>query len=495
MISTVMNATARVALSSLLTATFFKRTVIDHTVEVLSKAEKVSAGLIAYTVCSSSIMLVLASDSVAKKFLRNDAKYLPTPQDDAADHNPAFSDDTFTPATPQLAEFYCLPSPSTSLRLIESTDTIAALVTCSNTCISLTSPHSKYCLSPIDSNSSTTVFSDDASDTNDYESFGDDNTFHEDDFSVPKQTMLDTLVEKMRALTLDDLPRLSTLQPLILVANHQTASTSSPPSLLELATSMDALIRCMNALSLSDSPPDDPDVFLPDPDDALSRTMEMLSISDMLPFTPKLKPPIPVTKRAAAQLKFLPPTSTPSPQPTIKLTCDKTASILVPYDLELYRPKDLRPPPLNTHSHAHLRITHRRRWSPTTHPDDAPYHISSFNTVHHDPELHRLRSRRLMPVYPSATPRVYNASLGPLRPNSGGSLNGLLHRPLRPEVGFEGRRPLLRTRLPTRIAFRFILPTEVFLICFFLDCMRRTLDLSLACFFFLLFSFPPKRHL
>ncbi|KAG1746610.1 uncharacterized protein EDB91DRAFT_1117924 [Suillus paluster] len=489
MISTLMNVTARVALSSLLTTTFFKRMVIDHTVEVLSKAEKVSAGLVAYTVCSSSIMLVLASDTVAKKFLCDDARYLPTPKDDAADPNNPLSDNISTPATPQRAEIYCLPSPS--LRLIESTDTIAVSITCSTTCISLTSPNlSCKSLSITDTNA-TTVFSDDAPDASDCESFGDDSTFYEDDFSDPEQTTLDTLVAKMQALTLDDSPRLPTLHPLILVANRQSASTS-PSSLPEPANSTDALIQSMN---LSDSPPDVP---LPDSDDAmdaLSRSIETLSLSDPLPSTPKLEPPILVTKRAAAQLKWLPPTSIPPPQPTIKSTREITASLPVPYDLELYRPKGLRSPPLTTHSHTHLRITHCRRWSPTTHPDDAPYHMSSFNTVHHDPNLHRLRSRSSIPVYAPTTPRVFNASLGPLRPNSGGALNGLLHGPLRPEVRFNDRRPPSRTRLSNRIAFRFVLPIEVFLICFFLDCMRRTLNLSLACFFFLLFSFRTKTHL
>ncbi|KAG1746586.1 uncharacterized protein EDB91DRAFT_1345365 [Suillus paluster] len=486
MISTLMNVTARVALSNLLTVAFFKRTVVDHTVEVLSKAEKVSAGLVVYTVCSSSIMLVLASDRVAQKFLHDDTKNLPTPKDDDADRIPPFSDDN-TSAAPQPAEIFSFPSASSeSLRLI---DTIAVSITCSTTCISLTSPHCKYLSIDSNTTSNTTVSSDDASDASNCELFGDDSIFHENDFSAPEQTTLDALVAKMQVLTLDDHPHTSTLHPFILVVNRETTSTSPPSSLPELANSMDALIRSLAALSLSDGPPDDSDISLPDSDeavDASSRSMKKLSLSDPPPSASKLKPPILVTKRAAAQLKFLPPTSTPHQQPITRFTRDVTTPSSVPYDLELYRPRGWRPPPL-PHSHTHLRITYRRRWwSPTTNPDDTPYHV----TASYDPELRRLSSRRPLPVYASA-------SLGPLRPKSNDALNGLLRCPSQPEVRFEGRHPSSRTHLSKRIIFRFILPIKVFLICILLNRMRRTVGLSLACFFLLLFSFPTqtRRHL
>ncbi|KAG1881260.1 hypothetical protein F4604DRAFT_470959 [Suillus subluteus] len=355
-LSTVMTVTSRVAVTGFLTVSCFKRAVVDNTAQVLSKAEKASAGLAVYSVCLSTITLVLAADKAAQRILSNEPKHLPAlPKDADADSDPPSANDpttTVTPqpvephlqpfpspfplrliestetisapistctpddnttiATPKPAERYHLqPSPTSSpLRLIESTETISAPIstctpddnttiatpkpvepyhlrpsptsspsrliestettsapiTCSNTCITLTSPD-LYCkrlsidssttFVPHDHDSVTDVFSDDASDANDCESFSDESTVHEDDCSEPQprkehalELTLGILIAKITALTLDDPPRPSKLRPLILVNNRHNTSTTIPcPPLPEPAYSMDALTRRMEALS------------------------------------------------------------------------------------------------------------------------------------------------------------------------------------------------------------------------------------------------------
>ncbi|KAG2344012.1 hypothetical protein BDR05DRAFT_947766 [Suillus weaverae] len=237
---------------------------------------------------------------------------------------------TYTPNNNTTAETYHLqPSPTPSLScLIESTATTSAPITCSNTCtpcITLTSPD-LYCkrlsidssttLVPHDNDSVTDVFSDDASEANEFESFDDESIVHEDDHSEPLQPRkehaleptLDTLIAKMTALILDDPPRPSKLRPLILVNNRYKISTTIPcPPPPGPTYSMDALTRRMEARSLSDSPSTDTGVALLEPSctiDALARSMEALSLGDRPSPTSKLKPLILVTKRATSHFKL-----------------------------------------------------------------------------------------------------------------------------------------------------------------------------------------------
>ncbi|KAG0709332.1 hypothetical protein DFH29DRAFT_887855 [Suillus ampliporus] len=273
----------------------------------------------------------------------------------------------------------------------------------------------------------------------------------------------------MEALTLNDPPRPSKLRPLLLVANRQKPSTGLPrPPLSQPALSIDALTRRMEALTLSDRPPTNPGASLPEPDyamDALIRSMGTLSLSGALPSASKLKPLLLVTKRASGQLEVRTPPSTPLPlpQPTTTLTRDVTTSLPVPYKLELFRPRGS----WSLHVDARLRFTpcSRCQRSPTTNSDDTSNHTMASLTVPYDPELRRPRSRRPSPVYPPTMSPVFDAR-GPLRPDSDDAPNGPLHRPRRPE---EGRSSWSRALLSQQVAFPFLLHIlEVFLICILL---------------------------
>ncbi|KAG2042529.1 hypothetical protein BDR03DRAFT_996788 [Suillus americanus] len=322
-----MTITSRVAITGFLTVSCFKRVVVDNTAQVLSKAEKASAGLAVYSVCLSTITLVLAADKAAQRILSNEPKHLPAiPKDADADRNsnPPSANDATTSATPQPVEpshlqpfpspsplrliestetisapistctpadnttsttpkpvepYHLQPSPTSSQsRLIELTETTSAPITCSNTCsscITLTSPDLYYKRLSIDSGNThvphddvsiTDVFSDDVSDVNGCESFSDESTIHEPQKEHALEPAFDILIAKMTALTLDHPPRPFKLRPLILVNNRHNTSTIVPcPPLPGPAYSMDALTRRIEALSLSDSPSTDPGVVLPEP--------------------------------------------------------------------------------------------------------------------------------------------------------------------------------------------------------------------------------------
>ncbi|KAG1907783.1 uncharacterized protein F5891DRAFT_213684 [Suillus fuscotomentosus] len=368
-LSTAMTITARVAVTGFLSLSCFKRAVVDNTAQVLSKAEKTSAGLVVYSVCLSTITLVLAADKAAQRILSNDPKHRPaTSKDDNDDSLPSIHD-TITSLAPQPVEpshlqpslspsqshliesaetisvpiYTCTPNEKTTvkpynlqpslnpslLRLIESTEITSAPIMGSNICtpcITLTSPD-LYCkrlsidssttLVPHDDDSVTHVFSDDdASDANDCESFCDESTIHEDDRSEPQpqedhalEPMFVTLIAKMTALTLDDPPRLSKLRPLILVDRRHKVSTIHCAPLPAPAYSVDALARRLEAPSLSDTPSTDPGVVFPEPRcsiDALTRNMEVLFPRDRPSSTSKLKPLILVTKHATPHFKLAP---------------------------------------------------------------------------------------------------------------------------------------------------------------------------------------------
>ncbi|KAG1741185.1 hypothetical protein EDB19DRAFT_741558 [Suillus lakei] len=309
MISTATTITARVAVTGFLSVSCFKRAVVDNTIQVLSKAEKASAGLAVYSVCMSTITLVLAADKAAQRFLNNESKRMPAaPGDDDDDCNPS-ANDTAASATPQpVAPFHLQPSLSPSLsRLIESTESPSAN---DNTTSATSKPVEPSNLQPSPPPSSLRLIESterisapmstyDASDTDDCESFDDESTVHEDDRSEPQprkghaleRTTLDYLIARMNALTLDDPYRPSKLRPLILVTNRNTTSISIPyPPLPEPAYPMDAL--SIQALSLGDRPSS----------------------------TSKLKPLLLVTKRDTRHFKLPPPATTLLRQPKTKTT-------------------------------------------------------------------------------------------------------------------------------------------------------------------------------
>ncbi|KAG2157831.1 uncharacterized protein EDB93DRAFT_1246878 [Suillus bovinus] len=358
-LSTAMTITVRVAVTGFLSVSCFRRVVVDNTAQVLSKAENASAGLAVYSVCLSTITLVLAADKAAQRLLSNEPKHmLATSKNANADFNPPSAHDVTASVTPQPVESShlqpfpspsqlrliesagtisapfstCMPNekttvkpynlqPSPLLRLIESTETTSASTTYSNICtpcITLTSPD-LYCkrlsidssttLVPHNDDSVPDVFSDDGAwDADDYNSeslqVSDKSTVHKDDRSKPQpqkdpalEHVLDILIAKMTALTLDDPPRPSKLRPLILVNRHKT-------------------------FSLSDSPSTDPGVALPGPGypiDVPTQIMEALSLAHRPSSTSKLKPLILVTKLANPRFK-LPLTTTVLRQPRSKTT-------------------------------------------------------------------------------------------------------------------------------------------------------------------------------
>ncbi|KAG2113097.1 uncharacterized protein F5147DRAFT_650641 [Suillus discolor] len=359
-LSTAMTITARVAVTGFLSVSCFKRAVVDNTAQVLSKAEKASAGLVVYSVCLSTITLVLAADKAAQRILSNEPKHRPaTSKDD--DSLPSINDTTtslapqplepshlqpfLSPSQSHLIEsaetisvsiYTCAPNEKTTvepynlqpslnpslLRLIESTEITSAPITGSNICTPCITPTSPdlYCkrlsidssttLVPHDDDPVTRVFSDDdASDANDCEPFCDESTIHEDDRSEPQlqkdhalEPMFVTLIAKMTALTLDDPPRLSKLRPLILVNHRHNVSTVHCVPLPAPAYSVDALARRLEARSLSDTPSTDPGVVFPGP----SCPIGALSLGDRPASTSKLKPLILVTKHATPHFKLAP---------------------------------------------------------------------------------------------------------------------------------------------------------------------------------------------
>ncbi|KAG2128698.1 hypothetical protein DEU56DRAFT_982487 [Suillus clintonianus] len=344
MISTAMSITARVAITGFLTVSCFKRTIVDNTVQVLYKSEKVSAGLFAYSVCLSTITLVLAADAAAQRLLSNDSNHLPAPKDSDSGSNPPFANANTSatptskpvglhylqpppspppsrliesqpspapsssrlielqpypfPSPPPLIESHPSPSQSpSSSHVIESTEIIlSAPITCCTcmSCIILASSNlyskrlsidSNITLLPYDDDFNTDILSDDASDTDDCESFDDESTVYdsEDDRSEPQP--LDILISLMNTLTLDDPPRPSKLRPLILVTNRNTITIIPYPPLPEPAYPVGASTRRIQARPLSDSRPSDPGVSLPGcPIDAFTRSMEAaLSLTARLP--------------------------------------------------------------------------------------------------------------------------------------------------------------------------------------------------------------------
>jgi hypothetical protein len=153
-LSTAMSITARVTVTGFLTVSCFKRSVVDNTAQVLSKAEKASAGLAVYSVCLSTITLVLAADKAAQKILSNEFKRVPAPikDDYDADSDPPSANGTTSFVAPQLVEPSHLQqfrSPS-QLRLIESTETISAPISnCTpNDSITSAKPAEPYHLQP-----------------------------------------------------------------------------------------------------------------------------------------------------------------------------------------------------------------------------------------------------------------------------------------------------------------------------------------------------------
>ncbi|KAG2076001.1 hypothetical protein BDR04DRAFT_812513 [Suillus decipiens] len=126
MISTAtMTRAARIAMQGYLTAYFFKKIVIDRTIKVVSKSEKVSIGLVTSTVCSSTAVLLLATAKAARQFLSDDFQYVPAHKDveNTDEPNAPFSGDLIVDKAIVTTKAFGAPAQSSSSRaVIESAE-------------------------------------------------------------------------------------------------------------------------------------------------------------------------------------------------------------------------------------------------------------------------------------------------------------------------------------------------------------------------------------
>jgi hypothetical protein len=122
--TTTITCAARIVLQGYLTAAFFKVIVIDRTVLVVSRSEKVSIRLVTSTVCSSTAVLLLATTKAARQFLSDDVHCVPVPKDvdDTAESNARFAGGKFTDTISTSKAFGALAQPSSSPAVIESTE-------------------------------------------------------------------------------------------------------------------------------------------------------------------------------------------------------------------------------------------------------------------------------------------------------------------------------------------------------------------------------------
>ncbi|KAG0709213.1 hypothetical protein DFH29DRAFT_870220 [Suillus ampliporus] len=94
MISTIaFNSAAHVTVAGYLFASFFKEAVLDHTSQAMHEAEKVTIRLVLSDLGLSTVILLLASNNVARRFLNDDIKQKPSPMHDSADPTPPFTGD------------------------------------------------------------------------------------------------------------------------------------------------------------------------------------------------------------------------------------------------------------------------------------------------------------------------------------------------------------------------------------------------------------------
>jgi hypothetical protein len=121
--TTTITCAARVALQGYLTAAFFKVIVIDRTVLVVSRSEKVSISLVASTVCSSTAVLLLATAKATRQFLSDDVQHVPVLRDvdDIAEPNARFAGGKVADMISTTKAFGAPAQPSPSPAVIEST--------------------------------------------------------------------------------------------------------------------------------------------------------------------------------------------------------------------------------------------------------------------------------------------------------------------------------------------------------------------------------------
>jgi hypothetical protein len=122
--TTTITRAARVILQGYLTAAFFKVIVIDRTILVVSRSEKVSVRLVTFTVCSSTAVLLLATTKAAQQFLSDDVHHVLVPKDvdDTAEPNARFVGGKVADTISTSKAFGAPAQPSSSPAVIESTE-------------------------------------------------------------------------------------------------------------------------------------------------------------------------------------------------------------------------------------------------------------------------------------------------------------------------------------------------------------------------------------
>ncbi|KAG1796767.1 uncharacterized protein HD556DRAFT_283881 [Suillus plorans] len=268
--TTTLTRTARVALQGYLTAAFFKEIVIDRTIQVISRSEKVSISLVTSTVCSSTTVLLLATAKAARQFLSDDFQCVPAHKDvdNTAEPNAPFSGDKIADAIATTKAFGTPVQPSSSHAVTESIEpafdgpTEGLFIIDSDTTLIASGEYFDEDV----------FFGDCVSDTTDLDSLADESTFYEEDCQVtaqcltddePENTLhvkydthtIDNLTRAMSALSLDDVPSHISTYSLDNVSSHiSTISLADVPSEYDSHTIDDNLTRAMSALSLDDVP-------------------------------------------------------------------------------------------------------------------------------------------------------------------------------------------------------------------------------------------------
>ncbi|KAG2150486.1 hypothetical protein DEU56DRAFT_977764 [Suillus clintonianus] len=211
-----MTRAARVVMQGYLTASFFKEIVIDRTIQVVSESEEVSVGLVTFTVCFSTGVLLQASAKAARQFLSDDFQRVPAPKDHTAGLNAPFAGSNISDAISTTKAFGTPARPSSSRAVIESTEP-----TFEAPAKGLSTADSDTTLIADDEELAKDVFYCDR--VSDVESLADEGTFYEDDCQAtahclaedePDHTLhvgydpqtIDNLVRIFSAISLDDVP-------------------------------------------------------------------------------------------------------------------------------------------------------------------------------------------------------------------------------------------------------------------------------------------------
>ncbi|KAG2348513.1 hypothetical protein BDR05DRAFT_995888 [Suillus weaverae] len=230
-----MTRAARIALQGYLTAAFFKEIVIDRTVQVVSRSEKVSVSLVTSTVCSSTAVLLLATAKAARQFLSDDFQRVPAHKDvdNSAEPNVRFAGGKVADAISTTKAFGAPAQPSSSRVVIESTEPAFEGPT-----EGLSTIDSDTTLIARDEDLAKDVFfGDRISDTTDLDSewLADEITLHEDDCQATAQCLTDdepehTLHAEYDSRTIDNLIRRMATLSLDDVSSHVSASLDNVPS-------------------------------------------------------------------------------------------------------------------------------------------------------------------------------------------------------------------------------------------------------------------------